>query len=74
MPLVSSISRHRSARLVRTSSRVSVGLTQRCMLEGKCDDILDPFYWIGRRISRKALADDNFDASHIVVGVPMVLV
>lgn len=56
------------------SFRVSVALTQRRMLESKCDDILDPLNWVGRRVSREALADDDLDPSQIVAGVPVVLV
>jgi len=44
------------------------------MLKRKRHYVLDPLDRHGERVPRKAFADDDFDAAHIIAGVPMVLI
>lgn len=44
------------------------------MLKGEYDYILYSFNRVGRGVPGEPLADDNFDASNIITGVPMILV
>lgn len=43
------------------------------MLERKCDDILDSFDWNGQRVSREALANDDFNSPNLIRRAPVAL-
>lgn len=56
-----------------SGARRTSGLTQRRMLEGKRDNVLDPLDGVGGRIPGETLADENLDAPEVVTGAPVVL-
>ncbi len=44
------------------------------MLEGKCHHVLDAFDRRRLGVTRETLAEEDLDATEVVVGVPVVLV
>lgn len=47
--------------------------TERRMLKGECDNILDPLHGQRKRVAWEAFTDDNLYAAKVVSGMPVIL-